>query len=207
METTNPSSFHQVVPRTRKQRRDRESKETLEKSRLMNRRECHFQYTNLGKLTEPEHGTLQHCDDSARFQTDCAGEYKLAREQSLQQRKSQMDEKRAALIEKEEVRWSEIDESQLSEQQKWERIRELGERNRRNTSSVPYDPITLGYHDNKDGDQLRHNDNMVRYRSAMRAQQLRSRNTCGFDPITGVPGKHLSRPEKPMFKPNPDHLN
>ena len=114
---------------------------------------------------------------------------------------------RAALIEKEEVRWGEIDESQLSEQQKWERIRELGERNRRNTSSVPYDPITLGYHDNKDGDQLRHNDNMVRYRSAMRAQQLRSRNTCGFDPITGVPGNHLSRPEKPMFKPNPEHLN
>jgi hypothetical protein len=196
---TSETQFKQVVPRTRKERRDRESKETLEKSRLMNRRECHFKYTNLGKLTEPKEGTLQHCNDSERFQTDCAGDYKIMRDQGLQQRKMHMDEKRAAMIDREEVRWNEIDTTQSTEQQKWEQIRELGERNRRNTSSVPYDPITLGYHDNKDGDHLRHSDDMVRYRSAMRAQQLRSRNTCGFDPITGVPGKHLKKPEKPSF--------
>ena len=110
----------------------------------MNRRECHFKYTNLGKLTEPKAGTLQHCNDSDRFQTDCAGDYKLMRDQKLQSRKSHMDEKRAAMIDREEVRWGEIDTTQMSEQEKWEQIRELGERNRRNTSSVPYDPITLG---------------------------------------------------------------
>ena len=193
------STFKQVIPRTRKQRRDRASKETLEKSRLMNRRECHFQYTNLGKLTEPEDGTLQHCGDAERFQTDCAGFYKQARENVLQHRKSNMDAKRAALIDKEEIRWGDIDESQMTEQQKWEHIRELGERNRRNTSSVPYDPITLGYHDNQDGDKLRHTDDMIRYRAAMRAQQLRKKNTCGFDPITGDPGKFSGTPTKPTF--------
>lgn len=200
MDDSSTSTFKQVVPRTRKERRDRASKETLEKSRLENRRECHFQYTNLGKLTEPESGTLQHCTDSERFQTDCAGFYKQARDSSLQTRKSQMDYKRAALIDKEEVRWGNIDESQMNEQEKWEHIRELGERNRRNTSSVPYDPITLGYHDNDDGDKLRHNDDLIRWRAAMRAQQLRSRNTCGFDPITGKPGGFLGTPEKPMYE-------
>ncbi len=198
MNDSNQIQFKQVVPRTRKERRDHASKETLEKSRLENRRECHFKYTNLGKLTEPESGTLQHCNDSERFQTDCSGFYKQARNHALQKRKHEMDFKRAAMIDKEEVRWAEIDESQLNEQKKWEQIRELGERNRRNTGSVPYDPITLGYHNNNDGDQLKHSDDMIRYRSALRAQALRSRNTCGFNPITGEPGKFLNQPKMPV---------
>ncbi len=193
-------TFKQVVPRTRKERRDRESKETLEKSRLMQRRECHFKYDNLGKLTEPDPGTLQFCNDAERFQTDPAGDFKNQRDGVLRQRKERMDHKRAALIEKEEVRWGGIDREQTAEQEKWEHIRELGERNRRNTSSVPYNPVTLDYNDNRDGDLLRHSDNMVRYRAGLRAQDLRSRNTCGFNPITGEPGRFLAAPAKPVYE-------
>ena len=125
-------SFKQVVPRTRKERRDRSSKETLEKSRLENRRECHFKYTNLGKLTEPEAGTLQHCEDAERFASDCAGVFKNRREEGLRMRKERMDAKRAMMIEREEVRWAHIDQEQTEEDKKWAQIREIGERNRRN---------------------------------------------------------------------------
>ena len=195
------ASFKQVVPRTRKERRDRASKETLEKSRLENRRECHFQYTNLGKLTEPEPGTLQHCEDAERFSADCAGVFKNTRESGLKVRKERMDAKRAMMIEREELRWSEIDQEQTGEDAKWAHIRELGERNRRNTSSVPYNPINLSYDENEGGDLLRHSDNMVRFRGAQRAFNLRSRDTCGFNPITGTPGEFLERPTKPVYQP------
>ena len=201
MDGAAPVTFKQVVPRTRKERRDRASKETLEKSRLENRRECHFQYTNLGKLTEPEPNTLQSCTDAERFSADCAGVFKNRREEGLKVRKERMDTKRAMMIEREEVRWAEIDREQTAEDVKWNHIRELGERNRRNTSSVPYNPISLSYNDNVSGDLLRHSDNMVRYRGAQRAFNLRSRDTCGFNPITGTPGEFLEQPVKPVYKP------
>ena len=55
---------------------------------------------------------------------------------------------------------------------------------KRNTSSVPYNPITLGYHDNIDGERLRHADTTIRYRAALRAQALQSHMTIdGFNPV------------------------
>lgn len=194
-------TFNQVIPRTRQERRDRESKETLEKSRLRDRRECHFKYTDLGRLTEPDAGTLQYCDDAERFSADAAGVFKNDREAVLHHQKERMDAKRAMLIEREEIRWAAIDKDQTSEEEKWERIREIGERNRRNTNSVPYNPINLSYNDNESGDMLRHSDNMVKYRGAQRAYNLRTRDTCGFNPITGAPGDFLEPPTKPVYKP------
>ena len=127
--------------------------------------------------------------------------FKNRREEGLKVRKERMDTKRAMMIEREEVRWAEIDREQTAEDVKWNHIRELGERNRRNTSSVPYNPISLSYNDNVSGDLLRHSDNMVRYRGAQRAFNLRSRDTCGFNPITGTPGEFLEQPVKPVYKP------
>ena len=46
--------FRNVVPRTREERRNMTDKETLEKSRLMKRRQGYFHYEDLGKITVPD---------------------------------------------------------------------------------------------------------------------------------------------------------
>ena len=126
--------------------------------------------------------------------------FKNRREAGLKQRKERLDAKRAMMIEREELRWAEIDKGQTENEKKWAHIREIGERNRRNTNSVPYNPITLSYNNNENGDLLRHQDNMVRYRGAQRAFNLRSRDTCGFNPITGEPGGYLNPPSRPVYQ-------
>eukprot|EP00944_MAST-04C_sp_MAST-4C-sp1_P001358 g1358.t1 len=179
------SKFHNIEARTRKVRRDRESKETLEKSRLEQRRECHFKYENLGKITEMDPGSLGYATNSDRFQTDTSGEEYLGRQTAIHTRKAMLDAKRAALIEREEARWQQIERAQEAERSKWDRIRNEGARNRTNVNSVPYNPVTLRYNDNKEGDDLRKSDNLVRVRAAQRAKILHDRGNSGFNPITG----------------------
>ena len=179
------SKFHNIEARTRKVRRDRESKETLEKSRLEQRRECHFKYENLGKITEMDPGSLGYATNSDRFQTDTSGEEYLGRQTAIHTRKAMLDAKRAALIEREEARWQQIERAQEAERSKWDRIRNEGARNRTNVNSVPYNPVTLRYNDNEEGDDLRKSDNLVRVRAAQRAKILHDRGNSGFNPITG----------------------
>ena len=179
------SKFHNIQARTRKVRRDRESKETLEKSRLEQRRECHFKYENLGKITEMDPGSLGYASNSDRFQTDTSGEEYLGRQTAIHTRKAMLDAKRAALIEREEARWQQIERAQEVERSKWDKIRNEGARNRTNVNSVPYNPVTLRYNDNEEGDDLRKSDNLVRVRAAQRAKILHDRGNSGFNPITG----------------------
>ena len=190
-------AFHNIQPRDRKTRRDTTSKETLEKSRLQNRRECHFKYTNLGKITEPEKGSLGFCSDSDRFQTDYSGAEFLQRQGSIHQRKAMLDAKRAALIEREEARWQQIETAQSAERDKWDRIREEGARNRTNVNSVPYNPVTLRYNDNAAGEELQKSDDLVRWRAAQRAKQLHERGNSGFNPITGSLATEIVVPNLP----------
>ena len=57
---------------------------------------------------------------------------------------------------------------------------------RRNAQSVPYNPITLGYHNSLGGEQLRNQDEHIRYRAATRAKNLLARMSyTPYDPITG----------------------
>tara|TARA_A100001015_G_C14772671_1_gene625889 strand:- start:136 stop:789 length:654 start_codon:yes stop_codon:yes gene_type:complete len=189
------STFHNVQARTRKSRRDRESKETLEKSRLEQRRECHFKYENLGKLTEMKPGSLGFASNSDRFQTDTSGEEYLGRQTAIHGRKAMLDAKRAALIEREEARWQQIERAQEAERAKWNKIREEGARNRTNVNSVPYNPVTLRYNDNEEGDDLRKSDNLVRVRAAQRAKILHDRGNSGFNPITGGYAAEVVIPE------------
>ena len=47
--------------------------------------------------------------------------------------------------------------------------RQAGIKAKRNASSIPYDMVTLQYHDSLDGERLRYHDDKVRYRAAVRS--------------------------------------
>jgi len=191
------TQFHQVQPRDRQTRHDTQSKETLEKSRLMNRRECHFKYTNLGKITEPGPESIGYSSNAERFQTDYSGAEYLNRQGAIHSRKAMMDAKRAALIEREEARWQQIESAQSLEREKWNKIREEGARNRTNVNSVPYNPVTLRYNANAAGDALQKSDDLVRWRAAQRAKILHERSSSGFNLITGGHAPEIVVPALP----------
>jgi hypothetical protein len=71
---------------------------------------------------------------------------------------------------------------------------------KKNASGVPYNTVTLQYSDGVDGDRLRHQDDMVRYRGALRAQHLVE---CGdtrvdYDILNGKSMQHQMAPARPQ---------
>ena len=96
-----------------------------------------------------------------------------------------LDAKRAALIEREEARWQQIERAQEAERSKWDRIRNEGARNRTNVNSVPYNPVTLRYNDNEEGVICRKSDNLVRL---VNARRFYTSGNSGFNPITVLAG-------------------
>lgn len=101
-------------------------------------------------------------------------------------------------------RWARIDAAAREEAERWDEIRESGERAKRNKSSVPYNPLTLEYHESADGLKLRYADDLVRYRAAQRAYQLQQKDvSTDYNPISGG---SMARPTPPARPPPPEGL-
>ena len=79
--------------------------------------------------------------------------------------------KRVVRVRREEERWEHIQKAKQAEEAYWARQRELGEKDRKNHSSVPYDAVSLKYNDGLDGERLRYHDDKVRHRAAVRARR------------------------------------
>ena len=187
-----------IQPRTREERRNLADKETLEKDRLKKRNEGYNRYVDLGKVTEPLSDAVGYLAEHERFDTDSAFEEKSLRDAALEKRELMYERKRIEQSVREEDRWTKIDAQKREQELKEEQWREDGSKAKRNTSSVPYNPITLMYNDTLDGERLRHADNTIRYRAALRAAALQSRMTCeGFNPVTGESMNMLDPPNPP----------
>jgi hypothetical protein len=76
---------------------------------------------------------------------------------------------------------------------------------KKNSSGVPYNTVTLQYHDGLDGNRLRHNDDLVRYRGALRAKNLLE---CGDTRVSYdiLNGANLP-PHVPPARPQVPHLD
>ena len=102
------------------------------------------------------------------------------------------------LTEQEQKRWTDIDDANRQDEEQWQRYRDNATITKKNIESVPYDPITLGYNEGADGDRLRHEDATIRYRAALRAKRLRSKDVGeGFNPITGRELEKMYMPPVP----------
>ena len=139
------------------------------------------------------------CDEADRFQTDFAYEEKLKRDGKIAREEAILEAKRLQLAEREEARWSQIDNRQINEDEKWNELRQKGEKAKRNNSSVPYNPITLKYNETADGEKLRYADQAIKYRAAIRAQMLQSRMSAdGYNPVTGKEMPLMNLPAAPV---------
>lgn len=100
---------------------------------------------------------------------------------------------------REEDRWARMDRDAKEDEEKWHKLREDGEKARRNKSSVPYNPLTLQYHDTEDGTRLKYSDDLIKYRAAQRAQNLQKKNvSTDYNPITGDDVVRSPEPKRPV---------
>lgn len=185
------NQFHNIKPRTRNERLSVKDKESWEKDRLARRKGGFVRIDTSvtgAAMTEYCTNAQGYMADAERFHTDTAGEAKIEREAKNTRQRMIVDQKRFDHLEKDEKRWQKLEQKQVDEDAKWDRHREEGVKALRNKSSVPFDPITLRYNADPAGEQLKHSDNQVKQRAAMRAVSLRN-NSCrsGVNPITGQP--------------------
>ena len=102
MDISNTLNF--VIPRTREERRNMMDKETIEKSRLMKRRQG-FSYEDLGKITVPDKDAVGFISERERFQTDFAAHEKQRREYLYTRKEANIVKLQEEMSKKEESRW------------------------------------------------------------------------------------------------------
>jgi hypothetical protein len=96
-----------------------------------------------------------------------------------------------------------MDEKAKKDEERFLYLRDHTDKAKPNLSSVPYNPITLKYNDSRDGMLLKHADDSVKYRAAIRAQNLQGRMAAsGFNPITGDPIHLMNLPPRPEGLPD-----
>jgi hypothetical protein len=183
------SNFHNVVPRTRADRRAAVNKESWEKERLQQRKEGFIRVdpSLSGKaMTEYAPSSQGYMSDADRFHTDVAGEEKNRRDEVLTRQRMVEDRRRMDNAQREEQRWRTMDHQHQREIEKVERDRQEGTKSLRNKSSVPFDPVTLGYNNSAAGEHLRQKDIDIKQRANARAKNLHFHvNRNGVNPITG----------------------
>ena len=213
------SGFKNVKPRTRAERLAKMDKESLEKGRLKSRfggtyaRETRNQ-DFPGKQdshTSCAPGGAGYCASDERFICggfDIATEFKHAHDRRIMRSEMNRDHRREATAQREETRWNRLQQQAEDEKAKWERYRQEGLKAKRNKGSTAFDLVTLDYCPGQAGEAQRGQDQVVRYRSALRAQHLHHRmNAAGYNPITGADTPDFVLPEKPKQDIQPHVYN
>jgi hypothetical protein len=134
--------------------------------------------------------------ESDRFVRDVAAEERLRRDEAAARHARDVLRRREAASARDDERWRRMDEAKRAEEERVRALQASGAKAQKNAKSVPYDPLTLAYDTTEAGARLRHEDEAIQYRAALRAQnlQMRSRGAAydllsGADaPLAHVPG-------------------
>ncbi|TMW69485.1 hypothetical protein Poli38472_001641 [Pythium oligandrum] len=137
--TTTVSSFNNIPARSREQRIAVKDKEQWEKDRLKQRKEGFVRVdtsvTGSAMLVYTE-GSQGYMRDADRFHSDTAGEEKAAREERNARVKIGQERKRYDTVQREIIRWKEMDVAKAEEERKWGLQRAAGTKALRNKSDI-----------------------------------------------------------------------
>ena len=200
------NGFRNILPMTRSERRSQRDKVALEKDRLMKRTglAARMHRENAPRTSDglvvPEANAAGFCSDADRFHTDVAGEEFLKRRARYEREQTNYATKREGSVKQEEQRWAALQEEKQQEDAYWSNQREIGVKDKKNKSSVPYDALTLQYAPGLDGERLRLHDDKIRYRAALRSRNLQTKgeSRCGYDILNGRDKPDLRLPEEPQ---------
>lgn len=197
--TTDFVRFYNVAPRTRKVRRAQLDKETLEKQRLKDRTGGYHTYDEFQRVVGYESGTPGFQTEAQRFDRDSAGEEQRLRKSRLQRQNLILEKRREENRQREERRIRLEEEKRTAEKERWRALQNDPMAGKKNVGSTPYDQITLRYNDGKDGQRLKYQDSLVKWRAAHRARRLQEKAMGGnANPITGQPQRLIEVPKRPV---------
>jgi len=181
-------------------------KETLEKQRLKARTGGYHKYDEFQTIVGFEDGTPGFQTEAQRFDTDAAGEEQRLRQAQYAGKEKLYTRRRQEAVDRDEVRWQKDMDTKQAEKEKWEHYRDAKLFGKKNIGSVPYNQITLQYNDGRDGESLRYEDDMIKWRAMQRARRLQQKMMGdNADPITGLPQVLIQVPDAPDVSLRPTH--
>eukprot|EP00307_Rebecca_sp_RCC1486_P005443 CAMPEP_0119413992 /NCGR_PEP_ID=MMETSP1335-20130426/6340_1 /TAXON_ID=259385 /ORGANISM="Chrysoculter rhomboideus, Strain RCC1486" /LENGTH=231 /DNA_ID=CAMNT_0007438837 /DNA_START=56 /DNA_END=751 /DNA_ORIENTATION=- len=186
-----------VVPRQRDERGF--TRDDIEKERLKQRTGGFVRYEDPQDVLIQPPDSLGYADDADRFNRDVTGMEKTAREAAFARKELMFYNRRVQRSEREESRWQNAEQEYVDDENALARMRDEGLKWKRNHGSVPYNVLSLQYADNPEGEKLRYEDDMLRYRASLRAANLhREQNRNGIDPINGQLAPLVETLEQPQ---------
>jgi len=191
-----PGKVRNLPPKGRQGRR--RCREEIEKTFLRGRVEGFQRYGK--EIEEPfgiEKSACMYMDDGDRFHTDTAGEAKKERQQDRDYKQALWNAKLRDNADRENQRWAGMEKQAREQEERFAVWRATGQKYRNNTTSAPFNPVTLGIEVSSRGDALRQNDEMIRYRAMVRMKSLNDRNNGAHNPITGAPLPSIDLPRRP----------
>jgi hypothetical protein len=180
------------------------SREDVEKSRLMQRKEGFTRYTNdtIGPPLPIKVPTYTHNGINVTNQRDSAWKngtsdvLKVERRQEYTTYQTTIDNKRDRNGAREETRWRTMREKEEAQMDHVYKLQSSG-KNRKNISSMPISPITGDYNASREGLELLHKDQQVKYSAALRAYAMDHKGNSNCNPITGLPRQGFPAPIPP----------
>jgi hypothetical protein len=160
-------------------------------------------YSDPGRLVAPENASsAMFIEERERFVTGVAAEEKTRREAERSKKAAELLRRREASAQREEDRWKRMEEEKLREEERVRQLQASGTKAKRNKGSVPFDLVTQEYAKTAAGNKLKYEDEMIRYRSAMRAQYLQEKTRgADFDLLTGTDRSLINLPARPTPLP------
>merc|ERR1711988_116846 len=181
--------FRNCRPVGREERKAANDKESIEKQRLRERREDYFHFEEPipradGGVSASAPGTVGWVPESDRFANDVAGQEKAEQQARRRTEENFWDARRDANVHREEKRWEKMEQQEQHQMAIDANCAES--RSRKNAGSIPYDMITLRYHDTDEGGALLQSDQQAKERQVARSQTMYDNaNRTGYNPVTG----------------------
>ena len=191
--------FANRVPTNREERNAALDKTSLEKHRLAARRGGHYRYDGVSNPLAVDESAPGYLPESERFLRDVASQQRDERLQTLVSRETRVDARREKLFNREEARWDKMEAEYTKTANELDNLKLRPVANR-NKASVAYNITNLQYDDTDEGRGLQYNDDCVKYRANLRANELYAKGSGdGFDIFTG----QAINPERRPLGPKP----
>jgi hypothetical protein len=160
-------------------------------------------YSDPGKIVAADDASsAMFVSEQERFVTDVALDEKMQRERAYARKAAVILQRREREAEREEERWKRMEEEKAREEERVRELQRKGGKARRNKGSEPYDLVTQAYAADTAGARLRFQDDMTKYRAAMRAQFLQEKaRGVDFDILSGSSQPLMQLPGRPLAPP------
>ena len=189
--------YHNIKPRTRKEREGMRDREATEKMRLKERTGGYHQYEEFPGIYHPEVNSHMYIPESERFDKDFAALEKKRREEEYQKKQQIIGAKREEVVNREVGRWKMMEDEEFRERERLEQRQSSWKAGQKNKASAAYNPITLDYDNTDQGKHLMEQDDYIKYKAGLRMFNLDSKMNSQFNVITGEPRRPTNLPNRP----------